>query len=146
VRTLRAENQQLRDELNRLKGGQGKPDILANRRPVVPPVKHSSEQERREPRALTPAGRPCKGGKRDRLTITREQVLRLDRRTLPPDAARKGYEDVVVQDVVFRPDTIRFRKEKWYARSTGETYLAPLPAGYAGQFGPGVEGLALALY
>ncbi|MGI8913579.1 MAG: IS66 family transposase, partial [Chloroflexota bacterium] len=87
-----------------------------------------------------------KGVKQARLTITREQVLRLDPGTLPPDAVRKGYEDVVVQDVVFRADTIRFRKEQWDARSTGRTYLAPLPPGYQGQFGPGVKSLALALY
>jgi hypothetical protein len=139
-RELRAENQRLRDEINRLKGEQGKPDVLANRRPVVPPVHHSSEQERREP------GEHRKGIKQTRLTITREQVLAVDPAVLPADAVRKGYEDVVVQDVVFQTDTIRFRKEKWYAPSTGQTYLAPLPEGFRGQFGPGLQSLVLALY
>ena len=30
--------------------------------------------------------------------------------------------------------------------SMGRAYLAPLPAGYAGHFGPGVKALALAPY
>lgn len=142
VRLLREENQRLRDEVNHLKGEQGKPEIL----PQVPPkaptraTNHSSEQERREPREHR------KGVKQARLTITREQVLRLDPGTLPLDAVRKGYEDVIVQDAVFRTETVRFRKEKWYARSSGRTYLAPMPPGYQGQFGPGVKSLALALY
>lgn len=127
VRLLREENQRLRDEINRRKGEQGKPEMLPQVPPQGRPTNHSSEQERREPREHR------KGGKQERLTITREQVLRLDRRTLPPDAVRKGYEDVVVQDVVFRTDTIRFRKEKWSARSTGRTYLAPLPSGSSGR-------------
>jgi len=33
VRELRVENQRLRDEVNRLKGEQGKPDIKGNKAP-----------------------------------------------------------------------------------------------------------------
>jgi hypothetical protein len=140
VRALRAGSQRLRDELNRLKGEQGKPEILPQAPPAARGTNHSSEAERREPREHR------KGVKRARLTVTREQALRLDRRALPADAVRKGYEDVLVQDVVFRAETVRFRKEKWYARSTGQTYLAPMPAGYRGQFGPGLKALAPSLY
>jgi hypothetical protein len=135
VRTLREESQRLRDEINRLKGEQGKPAILPQLPPQARRTNRSSEAERREPREHR------KGGKQARLTITRQEVLRVDRRTLPPDAVRKGYADVV-----FRTDTIRFRKEQWYARSTGQTYLAPLPPGYSGQFGPGLKSLALSWY
>jgi hypothetical protein len=38
---------------------------------------------------------------------------------------------------------VKFRKEKYYAPSTGKTYLAPLPAGYHGEFGPNVKSLCL---
>jgi len=65
---------------------------------------------------------------------------------LPPDAVFKGYEDVVVQDVIFRTDNILFHKEKWYSPSQHQSYLAPLPQGYTGQFGPGIKSLALTLY
>ena len=139
LRDAQAENQRLRDEVNRLKGEQGKPQIKANS-PQSPSADHSSEKERRKPRQRT------KGGKKANIRIDREQVLEVDRGRLPTDAVFKGYEEVVVQDIVLRPDNVRFRKEKYYAASTRQTYLAELPSGYAGQFGPGIKALTLAMY
>lgn len=141
VRELQAENQRLRDENNRLKGEQGKPDIKANKPPKPPTASdHSSEAERHQPQAWH------KGTKRDRIVINREATLTLDRAGLPADAEFKGHEDVVVQDVRFETDNILFHKEKYYSASAGQTYLAPLPAGYSGQFGPGLKALALVEY
>src|SRR2546427_11164220 len=57
-----------------------------------------------------------------------------------------GYEDVIMQDIEFRTENIRFRKEKYYSPSQKRTYLAALPSGYTGQFGPGVRAWVLALY
>ncbi len=57
-----------------------------------------------------------------------------------------GYEEVIVQDIDFRTETIQFRKEKYYSPSQKRTYLAQLPAGYQGQFGPAVRAWVLALY
>jgi hypothetical protein len=48
-----------------------------------------------------------------------------------------------VQDLVVRTDNVRFRKEKFYSPSEGKTYLAVLPPGYTGEFGPGIRALAL---
>jgi len=135
---LRAEVQRLRDEINRLKGEQGKPPIKGNT-PKPPPTNYSSEKERRTPTAWT------KGEKTTRIVIDREQTLEVDRAILPEDAAFKGHEDVVVQDVVFRTDNVLFHKEKFYSANEGKTYLAPLPAGYAGQFGPGIQALTIVL-
>lgn len=53
---------------------------------------------------------------------------------------------MVVQDVVFRPDNVLVHKEKWYSPGERKTYLAPLPPGYAGQFGPGLKALTLVFY
>jgi transposase IS66 family protein len=139
LRAAQAELQRLRDELNRLKGEQGQPTIKANT-PHPPPKDHSSEQERRTPKAW------AKGRKTDRIPIDREQVVQVDPARLPPDAVFKGYEDVVVQDVIFRTDTILFHKEKFYSPSQHTTFLASLPQGYRGQFGPGIKSLALVLY
>jgi hypothetical protein len=139
LRAAQAENQCLRDEINRLKGEQGRPQVQSNT-PQPPPVDHSSEQERRKPK---PWSKRCET---DRISIDRAQVVEVDRHGLPLDAVFKGYEDVVVQDVIFRPDTILFQKEKWYSPSQHQSYLAPLPQGYTGQFGPGIKSLALTLY
>ena len=135
----KAENQRLRDENNRLKGEQGKPDVKPNTpRPAAPD--HSSERERRTPKAWT------KRSKLAVLPVDREEVCRVAPTTLPPDAVFKGYADVIVQELELRPATIRFRKQQFYAPSTGKTYAAPLPAGYVGSFGPGLRSLVLQLY
>src|SRR5467141_181521 len=139
LRAAQAENQRLRDELNRLKGEQGAPAIKANT-PQPPPKDHSSEQERRKPKTWS------KGRKTDRIALDREQVVQVDPTHLPPDAVFKGYEDVVVQDVIFRTDNVLFHKEKFYSPSRHQTYLASLPPGYRGQFGPGLKSLALVFY
>jgi len=139
LRVAQAENQRLRDEINRLKGEQGRPTVQSNT-PQPPPVDHSSEQERRKPKAWS----KCR--KTDRIAIDRAQVVEVDRAGLPPDAVFKGYEDVVVQDVIFRTDNVLFHKEKFYSPSQHQTYLASLPQGYRGQFGPGIKSLALVFY
>lgn len=142
---LRALVQAQQDEINRLKGEQGKPNVKPNRRddpptPPAPPTNHSSEAERHVPRPRQ------KGRKVSGIRIDRTQDCRVDPATLPPDAIFKGYETVVVQDLVLQTDNIAFRKEKWYAPSTGRTYLAVLPPGYDGAFGPHIKPLSLLLH
>jgi len=130
------EIQRLRDENNRLKGEQGKPRVLPNKGRA----NLSSEKERRKSKPHH------KANKQAHIQIDREVVVKVDQERLPADAVFKGYEEVVVQDLEFRTDTIRFRKEKYYSPSQKQTYLAQLPAGYQGQFGPGVRAWVLALY
>jgi len=139
LRDAQAENQRLRDEINRLKGEHGQPKFKANT-PKPARVDHSSEKERRKPKPRH------KRAKNATIEVHREETLTVDKASLPTDAEFKGYEDVVVQDVVFRADNVRFHKEKYWAQSTGATYLAPLPRGYQGQFGPGLKALTLTLY
>ena len=136
IAELTAEMQRLRDEINRLKGEQGKPKITANK----PSQDLSSEKERRQSKPHQ------KSSKQDKIPIDREVVLPVDREYLPADAVFKGYEDVVVQDLVIQTDNVQFRKEKYYSPSQKRTYLAPLPSGYHGQFGPGVKAWVLDLY
>jgi regulator of replication initiation timing len=136
VRALKAENQRLRDENNRLKGEQGKPNIKAQKTPK----NHSSEKERRQRK------KHQKKSKRAQIKIDRQETLKVDRDHLPSDAKFKGYEDVVVQDILVITDNVLFLKEKFYSKSTGKTYLAPLPAGYQGEFGPTIRTQVLVLY
>jgi hypothetical protein len=138
-RVLRVENQQLRDELTRLQGGSG--------RPKLPPGKaagsgsdYSSEQERRAaPKTWQ------KRGKQDRVRIDRTEQVAVAPATLPADAVFKGYETVVVQDLVLRTDTVAFEQEVWYSPSERRSYRARRPAGYAGTFGPNLRALVLTL-
>jgi hypothetical protein len=141
-RQLREENQRLRDENNRLKGEQGKPKIKPSTpKPQPPtPTDYSSERERHVPKPWS------KSSKKGTIRIDREETLKVDPAILPADAEPKGYEDVAVQDVILRTDNVLFHKEKLYSPGEGKSYLAPLPAGYDGQFGPGIKALTIVLY
>jgi len=70
LRASHEENQRLRDEINRLKGEQGKPTIKGNKPPPGRGTKYSSEQERRTPKEWT------KEKKVPTLRVDREQVVR----------------------------------------------------------------------
>lgn len=139
LRDAQVENQRLRDENNRLKGEQGKPKIKGNTS-KPPPTNHSSEAERHQSRQRH------KRSKKAEIQIDREQVVEVDPTVLPKDAKLKGYENVVVQDILLQTDNIRFYKQKYYSASTRKTYLADLPRGYEGQFGPGIKALTLVFY
>jgi hypothetical protein len=140
MQELRDENQRLRDENHRLKGEQGKPNIKGNKTGQAPQRDHSSEQERHKGRQRH------KRSKKTDVPIDREEVLKVDLARLPADAEYKGCEAVVVQDLQLHPNNVRFYKEKYYSASQHKTYLAELPPGYAGQFGPGIKSLIVTLY
>ena len=123
------EIQRLRDEINRLKGEQGQPRVLADK----PTRDLSSEKERRQSKPHH------KASKQAHIKIDREVVVKVDPHGLPADAVFKGHVEVVVQDIEFRTENIQFRKEKDYSPGQARTSVAELPAGYHGQFGPGVR-------
>ena len=137
-RALRTELAEVKDELARLKGGSGRPKVPPGK--AVGSTDYSSEQERRAaPKAWQ------KRGKQDRLRIDRTERLRVDPSTLPTDAVFKGYETVVVQDLVLRTDTVAFEQEVWYSPSERRSYRARRPAGYEGTFGPNLRALVVTL-
>jgi hypothetical protein len=140
---LKSENARLKDEIRRLKGQPGRPQFPTGGLPrsfLNPVQDHSSERERR-----TGEGKKQrkKGQKLDRISIDRTVTATIDLSSLPPDVRFKGYDEVVVQDLIVRTDNVRFRLAKFYSPSTGKTYRAPLPPGYRGQFGPGIKALTL---
>ncbi len=90
------EMQRLRDENNRLKGEQGKPDM----KPHKPATALSSEKERRESKPHHRASKQAE------IRIDRVEVLKVERELLPHDAEFKGYEEVIVQDIDFRTENI----------------------------------------
>jgi len=145
---LRVQNQQLKDEINRLKGEQGKPDIKGKNK--KPPVDHSSESERKsDGKDEGCSGEEKKKKKRQRkpklprITIDREQICYIDKSTLPADAQSKGFTDVVIQDIKIITDNVIYRRETWYSPSLNKTFIAPLPDDVAGrgEFGVGIRSL-----
>src|SRR5712692_884607 len=142
VRTLRAQNEQLKDEIRRLKREPGRPTFPAKRPPPSAPPPEtdlSSEEERREPKPHQ------KAPKLNRITVDREEILRMDPARLPPDAVFKGLEPLLIQDLVLRTDNVLFLREVYYSPSQHRRFQAELPAGYTGQYGPHLRTLALTL-
>jgi hypothetical protein len=134
---LKRQNQELRDEINRLKGEQGKPKIKPNKNP---PGQYSSEKERKKSKKRK------KHSKKDHIKTHKSQICSVDKSILPNDARFKGYDPVVVQDIKFEAYNTLFLKEKYYSPSLNRTWLAPLPSGYDGEFGPAIKALAIKLY
>ncbi len=138
----RAEIQRLRDEINRLKGEQGKPEIKPSRK-LPKNNDHSSENERR--RRQKPR-KPKKRKKVKDVTIDREEYLEIDKATLPEDAKFQGYDPVTIQDLRIETDNVRFHRARYYSASEKKNYVAPLPEGYEGQFGATIRSLIISLY
>ena len=80
---LQEENRQLKDEINRLKGEQGRPTIRAQRRERVD---FSSEQERKEDHPDEKKGLQTRQGKKRNLSIDRQETRKMDQTELPSDA------------------------------------------------------------
>lgn len=139
IKKLKEENSRLRDENNRLKGEQGKPDVKANKHKGFK-NNHSSEKERKEPR------KHSKSSKNATIKIDREEIVEYSDKLLPLDREFKGYEEVIVQDILLKTDNVLFRKQKYYSPSERKSYLAALPTGYEGEFGPGIKALVMSLY
>ncbi|MBY0330509.1 MAG: hypothetical protein K2X49_07555 [Acetobacteraceae bacterium] len=121
---LKAENQALRDEVARLKG--------LSPRPPLRPSGMEKATGGAEPTKSGKRSRRRRGAKRDRDAMTAERVAKA---APPPGSRFKGYQDMLVRELTTSAEVVRCRRERWAAPS-GETVLAPLPAGILGGFGP----------
>jgi hypothetical protein len=104
------------------------------------------EAQRKKRRVRAAAG-PRRRGRRTRRVRPVDRTLDacIDRAALPADARRVGYASRVVQDLAFRRDNVRVRRERWRSPSAGWT-VAPAPTGYEHEFGPGVRAFVARLY
>ena len=139
---LRKKNQSLTDEVNRLKGEQGKPTI----RPQKKDKDISSESERKGDDDNNNKPPKKSKPKKNDIKVDRTEYCDLNKDELPSDAVFKGYEPVVIQDIKITTDNIKFERATYYSPSQNKTYMGPLPLGYHGLFGPGVKSLVLDLY
>src|SRR5882757_10828687 len=123
-----------RDEIARLKGGSGRPNIK--------PSGMDKATEPKPPPTAEGEARP-NSRKTSKLSIDEERTVKV---TAPPHGSRfKGYTNFVVQDLMIRPHVVNFRCERWQ-RPDGAMVTAPLPAGISGHFGPQLRRFVLAQY
>lgn len=143
------ENQKLKDEINRLKGGNAKPKIKPNVATQESSSQESSKSgSKRKRRSKSKRKRSKRHrNKRSELKVTDTRVIPVDRQSLPLDVKNKGYRDVIIQDLRIEVDVIRFRLERFTSESTGRFFEASLPEAYQGyEHGPGVRAYVLDEY
>ncbi|MBF0326336.1 MAG: hypothetical protein HQL42_14870 [Alphaproteobacteria bacterium] len=121
---LASENASLREEIARLKGLKGKPDIK-------PPSKPSGMDKATEKRSRREETR--RRGPKTPSAPVEERVIAVP--DIPPGSRFKGCEDFTVQDLKIEPQVVCYRRERWLTPD-GRTVLAPLPVGIADHFGP----------
>ncbi len=137
------EIQRLRDEIARLKGKKGKPNIKANHSPNQFTDDDSQPNHKSKSRANSGQRVPRK----KRIKIDREEVIKLDRSQLPPDVKHRGYRDVIIQNIVFETDTVRYRLERLHSESEGKFYEASLPEALQKQrYGSELQAFVIMLY
>src|SRR6516162_3788281 len=123
----------LRDEITRLKGVPGRPNLKPSgmERGTEPKPPGSCSERKR-----------VRGSTRSKLAIHEERTVTL----APPRGSRfKGYTSFVVQDLTIRAHVVNFRCERWQTPD-GDVMTAPLPAGINGHFGPELRRFVLAQY
>ena len=132
VSRLKAENAELREEIARLKGLKGRPKLRPSgmEKATQAPSKSGGRKGRR-------------GAKRAKLSIDETRIVKPE--AAVPGARFKGYEDFIVQDIVIKPWTVLYRRERWLSPS-GETLAAALPKGTTSHFGPGLKRFVLSQY
>jgi hypothetical protein len=135
VSTLKQTIAELREEIARLKGLKGRPDIKPGLKPsgmeqgTVPP--HPAKERKRRGR-----------GKVEPRVRVEEQVIKA---AVPPGSVFKGHEPFLVQDLVVAANATCYQRERWVTPD-GRTILAPLPEGIDGHFGPNLRRLVLLQY
>ncbi len=128
-----AEIAALREEIRRLKGLSGPPDIKPS---------GMDKKARSRAKAGRAANKRRRGSKKGRVSIDEKRIVKAE---APAGSRFKGYEDYLVQDLLCRPHTVLLRRERWLTPE-GANIVAPLPAGTRGHFGPALRRFVLAHY
>ena len=122
--------QSLRDEINRLKGEDGKPTISGKnqKEPDGVHTQISSESVRKD-KTKPRQAKPIKFD--ETRPIDEIQTIDIsDKSVLPSDVVFKGYAKSHYQSLEIRSKLIEIQRSIYYSASANKTYTADLPLGY----------------
>ena len=128
---LERTNAEQREEIARLKGLKGRPDIKPSGMDRSTEPSRSGIQERR----------PGRGKVRPRVVVE-DRIIKA---AVPAGSRFKGYETYQVQELVLSVHAVRYLRERWVT-ADGQTIVAPLPDGTEGHFGPHLRRFVLMQY
>lgn len=137
---LRELAQLQRDEIARLKGEKGKPEIKASR------LEGSGAKREGEGSGKARGKRPGSTKRRKTAELKIHEVKVLKARCVPAGSRFKGYEDFTVQDLVIRGHNTCYRRERWQSPG-GQWLMGELPVEIRGKhFGPTLVAFILEQY
>jgi len=128
---------QLKDEVAVLKGEKKRPQFKPSRLDTGTDPKEGTGQGSNSEKSGKPRKRPgsAKRSKTAQLVIHEEQVIKPSE-PIPAGSRFKGYRDVVVQDLVIRAHTTRYRLARWLTPD-GRSLIGRLPESIGRRhFGP----------
>jgi hypothetical protein len=117
IRIQQEQIQELRDEIARLKGQKPKPKIKPSAL-----EKDSAKREKRNTDAKRPGS--AKREKTKKLEIHHTEIIAAP--NVPPGSKRNGFEDFMVQGLLFQVNNTLYRRERWVTPQ-GTCIVAPLP-------------------
>jgi len=120
-----------REEIARLKGLKGRPNIKPS----------GMDKGTAPPKPPKESKRPGRGKVTPRVKVE-EKVIGIE---VPPGSIFKGHESFLVQDLVITAKATCYLRERWITPD-GRTILAPLPQGVEGHFGPELRRFVLMQY
>ena len=134
VAALKQTVSELREEIARLKGLKGRPNIK-------PSTSSGMDNATEPPKPAKKEKRRFRGKVTPRVKVE-DQVVKV---TVPEGSRFKGHEPFLVQDLVISAKATCYQRERWVTPD-GRTILAPLPEGIEGHFGPELRRFVLMQY
>lgn len=122
LESVKKENQALKDEINRLKGEAGVPDIGKGSKKEGKNVSSDKREEGKKEEKDNI-------GEKERLEIGIDRTVMLNPRAeeLPADAVFRYYRKVIVQDLNLLRDNVAYTLGVYYSPSMQKTYSPDLP-------------------
>ena len=124
---LTRENQELKNEINRLKGEHGD---LPPRKPNT-----TTTAQKEKPKKVRTRKNHKKGPKNTKIEIDNTVICEIDESKLPSDAKFQGYRPVIQQDIIFKRNNTLYKVPLYYSKSEQRLYSGQLPQDYQGEFG-----------